>query len=354
MQHPNPIIEEDIKCILENAILSRVEKSSCYLVSGASGFVASYLIESLLRINEVSDKTCRVIALARNEERFWKRFDHHKNNPNLDFFCRDVVDDLSDLKGLGVSHVVHAASKASPKFYGIDPVGTLKANTLGTLNLLELATLNKACQFVFVSSAEVYGQTNEIPTSEKGFGYLDPAEVRSCYAESKRMGENICMSWMRQYGLSVKVVRPFHTYGPGMDLDDGRVYADFVKNILNCEPIKLSSDGSAMRAFCYLRDAIKAIYRVIYFGCSGEVYNFGNSEQEFSIKQLACLLQKKYKERVAEVIFHKEGITNGYLPSQVDRICPDISKIRELGWKPETSVRAGFDRTVTSYMYELG
>ncbi len=354
MPHPNPIVEEDIKNILDDSILSRMDENSCYLISGASGFVASYLVESLLRINDISEKKCRVIAIARSEERFWKKFNHQKNNPNLEFICRDIVDDLVDLSGLGVTHIVHAASKASPRFYGVDPIGTLKANTVGTLKLLELAGSSQASQFIYVSSAEVYGQTSEVPTSESGYGYLNPTAVRSCYAESKRMGENICVSWMEQYGVPIKIIRPFHTYGPGMDLEDGRVYADFVKNIVRCEPINVDSDGSAMRAFCYLKDAIKGIYRVIYYGEAGEAYNLGNDEEELSIKNLAELLQQKYKDRVSTVTFQKSELLSGYLPSQVSRICPDTTKLRNLGWAPETTVGAGFQRTVESYIHELG
>ena len=145
-----------------------------------------------------------------------------------------------------IHFIVHAASQASPKYYGTDPVGTLSANVLGTYHLLNLAATHRVEAFLFFSSGEVYGQVapERIPIRETDYGYLDPTDVRSCYGESKRMGETMCVAWAHQFGVPAKIVRPFHTYGPGMRLDDGRVFADFVADIVHDRDIVLKSDGA--------------------------------------------------------------------------------------------------------------
>jgi nucleoside-diphosphate-sugar epimerase len=247
--------------------------------------------------------------------------------------------------------VIHAASLASPKYYGMDPVGTLAANTIGTGKLLELARLKKVDSFLFVSSSEVYGQPAKTPTTEQDYGYLDPLNVRSCYAESKRMGENMCVAWNHQFLVPAKVVRPFHTYGPGMSLDDGRVYADFVRNVLDREAIVLNSSGLARRAFCYLADAVEGLFKVLIHGKNGEAYNLGNDRGEISIVELAQMLQKVYSGRVSSISINAP-VVDGYITSNVNRVCPDIKKIESLGWKPRLSVKDGFVRTIESYINE--
>ena len=163
--------------------------------------------------------------MVRNRENFVKRFTHLLSDPNLTLLVQDVSAPIH----LALPHhfIIHAASQASPKYYGVDPVGTLSANVLGTMHLLDLARHHPVISFLYFSSGEVYGETASVPTKESDYGYLDPTSVRSCYAESKRMGENMCVSYHKQYDVPAKIVRPFHTYGPGMKLDDGRVLRGF-------------------------------------------------------------------------------------------------------------------------------
>jgi nucleoside-diphosphate-sugar epimerase len=214
-----------------------------------------------------------------------------------------------------------------------------------------LAIESKVEGFLYFSSSEVYGQipNSENPISEEQFGYLNPAIVRSCYAESKRMGETICISYFHQFSVPVKIVRPFHTYGPGMDLNDGRVYADFVKNIVHNENIKLSSDGSAKRAFCYIKDATIGFFLVLLNGKPGECYNIGNQTQEYSIKNLAEIIVKLFPEKNLTVTTHS-SIDSNYVASKVSRNCPNCDKAKTLSWEATTSVQEGFLRTINSYL----
>jgi nucleoside-diphosphate-sugar epimerase len=290
----------------------------------------------------------RVIALVRNYDKAKERFKAYLNVPEFKIIVQDVSEEI-DIDD-DIDYIIHAASQASPKYYLIDPVGTLKANIWGTANLLNLAKKSNAKSFLFFSSSEIYGEIpNELnPIDENCFGYLNPTAIRSCYAESKRMGENICISWAHQYKMDVKIVRPFHTYGPMMELNDGRVFADFTSDIVHSRNIAMKSDGSSIRAYCYLADAIVAYFLVLLTGGSSEAYNIGNPDQECSVIDLANRLVNIFPDKKLTVIVQEQDNLN-YLTSKVNRITPDITKIKALGWLPEFTIEKGFERTVRSY-----
>jgi nucleoside-diphosphate-sugar epimerase len=289
-----------------------------------------------------------ITALVRNRDNFDKRFCHHLGNPHLSALVQDVSAPIK----LELPHhfIIHAASQASPKYYGIDPVGTLSANVLGTMHLLELARSHPVISFLYFSSGEVYGETQCIPTKESDYGYIDPTSVRSCYAESKRMGENMCVSWHAQHHVPAKIVRPFHTYGPGMRLDDGRVYADFVRDIIENRSIIVRSEGTASRAFCYLADATAGFFTVLLKGKNAIPYNVGNSQAEISVMELARLLVDLFPDKSLGVVREVLKTDNAYMQSPIARNCPDITRITTLGWMPGTSLADGFKRTIESYL----
>lgn len=345
----NRIIREDIDFIISTFKYWERFKNKTVLISGANGFLPAYLVETLLSLDQ-SFQT-HVIALVRNKAKTERRFSHRLAHPRFEIIEQDVCTELS-YSGK-IDFIIHAASQASPKYYGVDPVGTLNANVIGTINLIKLAYDKKVESFLYFSSGEVYGTVDEknIPIAEDAYGYLDPAKVRSCYAESKCMGENICVSWFHQYGVQAKIVRPFHTYGPGMALDDGRVFADFVSNILAGKDITLNSDGSARRAFCYLTDATLGFLTVLLNGENGEAYNVGNPQEEYSILELAKILTTIKPEKGLNVFINEAyQQNNNYLKSPYPRNSPLIAKIGALGWRPETSVKTGFSRTVESFL----
>jgi UDP-glucuronate decarboxylase len=344
----NNIIREDVDLILESFKDWDRFRNKKVLISGANGFLPAYLVETFLGLDKAYNTS--VIALVRNREKAEKRFSHLLSNPNLKIVVQDVsVEfDLDDK----IDFIIHAASQASPKYFGIDPVGTLNANVLGTINLVKLAKKNNVESFLFFSSGEVYGEVKaeQIPIKEDTFGYLNCANVRACYGESKRMGENICVSYHAQYGVPAKIVRPFHTYGPGMLLDDGRVFADLVSNIVNKQDIVLKSDGSAIRPFCYLRDATLGFLTVLTRGENGQAYNVGNPEEEHSILELANILVGLYPELNLKVTANKPLTDANYLKSPIVRNSPNIDKIKRLNWAPKVTVQEGFSRTISSFL----
>ena len=349
MNFYNKILQNDLREIYESRKDWSMFINSTILITGANGFLPAYLVYFFQYLNYTNPNyKIKVIGLVRNEQKAKICFENIDNN-----FFKLHVQDVSLPISINdkVDFIIHAASQASPKYYGTDPVGTLNANVLGTINLLEFAKKNPIKSFLYFSSGEVYGQLSEdqIPINENSYGYLDPTNVRSCYAESKRMGENICISYKHQYNIPAKIVRPFHTYGPGMLLDDGRVFADFVSNIVKNQDIVLKSDGEASRAFCYLSDATEGFLRVMLNGENGEAYNIGNPYEQYKIIELAEIMINLYPNKKLKIIFENKTTTTKYLKSPLTSSSPDIKKANSINWKPSVSAIEGFKRTVESF-----
>ena len=344
------IVEEDLQLIAAAGIPWDRFANKTVLISGANGFLPSYMVEVLLYLNELrAERQTNVIGLNRSFDKASLRFAHYQGRHDFEVIVQDVCEPVvTDHK---IDFVIHAASQASPKHFGGDPVGTMLANLLGTQNLLRLAKDKGAEGFLFLSSGEVYGEVDQqkVPTKETDYGYLDPMAVRSCYAESKRAAETLCMAWLQQYGVPARIVRPFHTYGPGMNLDDGRVHADFVADIVNDRDLTLHSDGSAVRTFCYIADATRAFFTVLLCGEAGEAYNVGNETAKLTIRQLAETLVKLIPEKGLRVV-EKPRTESKYIPSTAVLSVPDTAKLRNLGWEPRFSAEEGFRRTIESFV----
>ena len=346
----NPVISEDVDRILSQPLPWSDLHGSTVLISGASGFLPAYMVETLAGLNR-RGAGIRIVGLVRNRERALARLSHLLH-VGLTLIEHDVsTPPPADLPA--ADYIIHAASQASPRFYGSDPVGTLEANTNGTSHLLRHASRGRTRSFLFFSSGEVYG----IPVdgtrrlTETDYGYLDPATVRACYGESKRMGETLCVSWAHQFGVPARIVRPFHTYGPGMSLTDGRVFADFVADVVARRNIVLKSDGLAMRPFCYLADATAGFFTALLKGETGKAYNVGNPDAEISIRDLAQLVVSLFPALGLKAVTAPLDVDapTGYLKSQVGRSVPDISRMESLSWRPITGLADGFRRTIGSF-----
>lgn len=348
------IIDEDLKKIINFDLPWEHLEGKNILITGANGMLPSYIVETMLCLNEKKfGEKLKIFAVIRNLGKANTRFKRYLHRSDLNFIVQDIREPL-ELED-EIHYLIHAASNASPKYYGVDPVGTLIPNTIGTYNCLEFAKKKEIESFLYFSSGEVYGnvQNPNLPISEDTFGVLDPTTLRSCYAESKRMAETMCIAWFKQYNIPVKIVRPFHTYGPYMQLDDGRVFADLVSNIIYKQDLLIKGDGTAKRTFCYISDATIAFFLVLLKGQSGHSYNVGgNKSCELSVFELANMLKEIFSEKDLNIYIEGSSIQNNYIKSHVSRVIPDITKIRKLGWSPKTSTKEGFERTVRSY-YEV-
>lgn len=327
----NKIIQQDLQTIVSAPLPWKDFEGATVLVTGGAGFLPAYMVETLLYLNKnVLSKPCRVIAFVRDMEHASERFKDYKGtNSGLELRQRDIVKPID--YEMRLTYIIHAASQASPKFYKSNPVGTLSPNVIGTWNALGVTKYCKS--FLFFSSGDA-----ALP--------IDPLDLRACYGESKRMGETMCAAWHRQFGVPAKIVRISHTYGPGMRLDDGRVFADFTRDILNGGPIVLNSDGSAHRAFLYLAEATVAFFTVLLKGECAKAYNVANPYSYTSIADLAKRLGVWFNipvERRGEKI-------DTPIPRAVEGTGPyDITLLKALGWNPSIMLQEGFARTVESY-----
>jgi len=346
----NPIIREDIQTILSEDIEWDYLCGKTVLVTGANGFIPSYIVYALLELNrsKPTTKPTAILALVRNKDKAVKKFAQFMSNENFHLIVSDVSQPILLHEKIDV--IIHAASQASPKYFGTDPVGTLKANTIGTANMLDLARNNGVDKFLYVGSGEVYGVPDGgLDTITESYtGNVDITNVRSCYAESKRMGENMCVCWSYQYGFHVNMLRLTHIYGPGVELDDGRVFADFVKNVIRNEDIVLNSDGKAKRGFVYITDMITALFTVLFNGENGHAYNIAaNTWTE--IRELASMLCGLYPQKKLSVKFNESIAANGYIRSGLTLAALSTEKLKKLGWAQKIPIEQGFRRMIESY-----
>ena len=299
------------------------------LVTGGAGFIGSHLCERLL--NEGNEVFCMdnlETGSIRNIETF-------KENPLFHFIQQDVLEPIE----LRVDEIFNFACPASPPRYQKDPVHTLKTSVLGALNLLELAT-NTGAMIMQASTSEVYGDPAISPQPETYWGNVNPIGPRSCYDEGKRCAETLFFDYGRQFGTKIKVIRIFNTYGPRMNIEDGRVVSNFIAQALKNEPLTVYGDGSQTRSFCYIDDLIEGIMRMMQTDESftGPV-NLGNPE-EVTVLEVAKL--------VLELTCSKSEIEFRPLPQDdPKRRKPDITLARQtLGWEPMAKLEEGFITTI--------
>jgi dTDP-glucose 4,6-dehydratase len=307
-----------------------------FVVSGAAGFIGSHLCDSLIASGH------QVVALDNLITGSVNNISHLAGQPAFTFLECDVTHPLA-VQG-PVDRVLHLASLASPKNYLEHPLETLESGSAGTRNLLELARQNNA-RFLLASTSECYGDPLVHPQSEDYWGNVNPVGPRSCYDESKRYAEALTMAYHRVYGLRTNIARIFNTYGPRMQLNDGRVVPELIDQALRGEALTVYGDGSQTRSFCYVSDLILGLSLLAE---SDEVYpvNLGNPA-EMTILQFAHEIRRVAKSNSSVV----------YKPLPVDdpkRRQPDISKARRvLNWQPTVGLEAGLTATLEFFRQKI-
>lgn len=296
-----------------------------FLISGGAGFLGSHLIEQLRdhEIVVVDDfSTAKYFKLYSNVKLIKEKIENFNTNEKFDY-------------------VIHLAARPSPEDYTKYPVETMLSNSLGTYRTLEIARKSDAI-YMYTSSSEVYGNAEIIPTPEDYWGKVNPIGIRSCYDESKRFSEALIMSYYREYGLDVRIQRPFNVYGPRLREDGsyGRVVSRFIYQALKGEDITIYGDGKQTRAFLYVEDWVEATLKMLFTkGLKGEVINIG-SDKETRIIDLANM--------IITLTGSKSKIR--YLPPRPDdppRRAADISKAKKLlNWEPKTSLEEGLKKTI--------
>ena len=333
----NRVLEDDLKTIIAENLSWEKLKNKTVMITGASGMVGSYMLYVLLMLNDEKHYGSKVDAVMRNVK---KRPEEVRNREDVNVVVADVTKDIPDVGD--IDYIIHAASPASPLIMQNQPVETIAANTIGTFKTLELAKEKNAEGYLFISSREP--DEGQEFFYENTYGFVDQLNPRSCYSEGKKAAETMCVCFHEEYGLNTKIARLAHTYGPGMSIYDGRVQADFLKNVYHNEDIVLKSEGTAVRTYTYIADAIAGMYRIL-LDSEDIVYNIGNEAGKVSIRDLAEILVSIYPERGLKLVFDiPEGGTKGTAPYTLGILSSE--KLRKLGWNPKYSVKDGFKRTL--------
>lgn len=348
----NPIIEDDMEELYQRLPESDALKHNSIYISGASGMLASYMVAYLLWLNEKKNYDMQIFAGIRNPQKALARFGDFCDKKYFHIITNDVTQPLdSELK---LDYIIHAASLASPQYYGSNPVETVLPNILGTYNLLEYCRKNSVKGFLFYSSGSVYGKVSNVSgIKESDIGILDFLEAGSKYGESKRCGEMLCHSYFAEYQVPTVSGRISHTYGPTMDVKgDRRVFAEFVDDILENKNIEMKSDGSSIRPFAYITDTISGLFKMLLVGSRGEAYNVGNGKELYSILELAKIMTSLRPEKKLKVV-RVERKDAGYSSSTGQNTTFfDTKKLENLGWNAKYSVKDGFDRTLKAIEYD--
>jgi dTDP-glucose 4,6-dehydratase len=301
-------------------------------MSGAAGFIGSHLCDRLLAEGHA------VLGLDNFMTGSGRNLEHLAGNPAFDLREWDVCVPLE--VGEPVDGVLHLASLASPKNYFEHPIETLDVGSAGTRNMLEVARRHGA-RFMVTSTSECYGDPLVHPQVETYWGNVNPVGVRSCYDESKRYAEALTMAYHRVHGLRTNIARIFNTYGPKMQLDDGRVVPAFLDQALKGQPLTVYGNGSQTRSFCYVRDLVDGLYRL---AMSDERFpvNLGNPV-EMTILEFA--------ERIRRITGTSAPIDYRPLPEDdPKRRQPNIAKAKKvLGWEPKVSLEEGLRETIAYF-----
>ncbi len=301
------------------------------LITGGAGFLGSHLAEKFLENGH------KVIVLDNLITSSVDNIAHLFGNENFTFIKYNVVNYIYVKDDVDI--ILHFACPASPLDYQKHPIHTMKVDSLGTLNSLGLAKAKKS-RFVFASTSEIYGSPQIHPQDESYWGYVNPIGVRSVYDEAKRFSEAMSMAYFREYGIDIRILRIFNTYGPRMRANDGRVVSSFITKALKNEEITVFGNGTQTRSFCYVDDMTEGIYKIsLKDGIEGEVFNIGNPE-EVTILNLAKL--------IIELTGSSSKIK--FLPLPEDdppKRRPKIDKIKAtINWTPKVSLKQGLIKTI--------
>ena len=296
------------------------------LVSGCCGFIGQNLVSKLV-------ENYNIIGIENffsSNRWVLKKFDNYNN---FKFIEGDICEKINIQDKIDI--IYNLACPASPPRYKSNPIFTLKTNFRGTLNLLELAKKNNSI-FIQASTSEIYGDPEIHPQVETYRGNVNTIGVRSCYDEGKRIAETLCYEFRNIYDVQTRILRIFNTYGPGMDIDDGRVISNFMVNSIEKKPLNIYGDGSQTRSFCYVDDLVNGLIKAIDIDFSDPI-NLGN-DNEISLKKLSSKFIDK---------FHAKKIIYSELSEDDPKLRkPDITKAKKiLNWKPVTDLDDGLQRT---------
>lgn len=331
------VLKEDLEYIANYDLPYENLKGKTVLVTGATGLIGVSLVRALSTIGDI-----KILAFVRNEEKARKIYGE---DSNVGLVIGDITNPIcvSDK----VEYIFHCASVTTSKVMIEKPVETLLTAVEGTKNILEFAKEKNVRSIVFVSSMEMYGSFEELDhdVTEKDLGYIDPLKIRSNYPESKRLCENMCIAYLAEYGIPVKIARLAQTFGAGILPGENRVFAQFARSAINRENIILHTKGLSEGNYCYTRDCVTGLLTILLKGKDGEAYNVANPDSHTTIVDMAKMVANKIADGEIKVVFDiPESNTFGYAADTKMKLNSD--KLQKIGWKPEIGLEEAYKRTI--------
>lgn len=339
--------QRDLEIIFNNPIDWERFRNKTVLVTGATGRLGMYIVEAISKADIDWNLNIKIIALARNQDKLCHVFGNSLKLPNLYTLVQDITEPVH-WEG-DIHFIFHTAGAVSPRDFTNWPVDTLWGHVQGTRHILELAREKNCERVLYVSTVEVYGEWNlGEGIREEDMGRMQCNHARACYPEAKRLCETMLASYEAQYGIPYISVRLCHTFGPGITLHDGRAFSEFIRNVIEGEDIVLQSDGSAVRTYTYVSDAVGAMLLAFTKGTE-HCYNIANTDNLISIRDLAKLIAGlDTKGKVQVKYAGREEPTLQYLPFKLGIM--NVDKMIGLGWRPQVGLEDAFRYTLESFM----
>lgn len=315
------------------------------LISGATGLVGSFLVDVLMRKNELDSLNVTVYALCRNASKAESRFSYWKHSHQIKFVYCDINNPFNKFESETIDFVIHLASNTHPIQYSTDPIGTITTNIIGLRNMLDFAVEHHSVRFMFASSNEIYGENRgDVELFDENYcGYINSNTIRAGYPESKRCGEALCQAYKYQKNLYVVIPRLTRSYGPTMLMTDSKAISQFLKKALLGEDIVLKSKGNQYYSYTYVADAVSGLFHVLFKAENGETYNIADQRSDIKLMDLASMIAELAKKKVVFEI-PDEIESSGYSKATKARL--DGSKIKKLGWKAKYDMKNGLSRTL--------
>lgn len=333
----NEILKDDLKYIKEYDLPYELLKGKTVLVTGATGLIGVSLVRSLLYMGDI-----KVLAFVRNES---KAKSIYEQNSNLEIVIGDIINPIDIIET--VDYIFHCASVTTSKIMVEQPVETLMTSIEGTKHILNLAKEKRCKSVVYISSMEVYGAFDNLDheVTEDDLGYIDPLKVRSNYPEAKRLCENMCVAYLKEYGVPVKIARLAQTFGAGILPNENRVFAQFAKSVIHGENIILHTKGLSEGNYCYTRDCMTGLLTILLKGKDGEAYNVSNPNSHTTIVDMAKMVAHKIAKGNIEVLFDiPDTNTFGYAADTKMKL--SSNKLQKLGWNPEIGLEEAYKRMI--------
>nr|MCR4902155.1 NAD-dependent epimerase/dehydratase family protein [Butyrivibrio sp.] len=335
----NELYKNDVKRAIENTVGIESLYGKSVMITGATGIIGSFITEMLIYLNREKNANITIYAVSRSADRIRQRF-----GPDsfIELLQQNVITPFAFSKH--IDYIIHAASNAYPKAMIEEPVETIMANIQGTQNLLEMARQCNAKRLLFISSGEVYGKCEpEIEKFREDYaGYIDSMNPRSCYPQSKRMAENLCVCYQKEFGVESAIARLCHTFGPNVTSKDNRATVQFFKNAVNKENIVLKSSGTQLRSYQYIADSASALLTVMINAKPGEAYNIANDDCIITIRGIAeKIAQVAGTKLVIEAPDTEDIAQQTFIEHQV----LDSTRLTNLGWKNAFSIDEGIEHT---------